>query len=330
MVLVIHCLAIDRGAAMRNTHKSRQGPQRDSAVPNTVRRDKVWAFTVVELAVSMAVLAALAAMLLPAVQASREVARRTQCLSQQRQVLLAFQQHAEVHGVFPGTTYEKEHWQIRILPFIEVIKPEVSRRGVELTHTPPVRLLACPSDAYATGMVDLDSISYSPNDGTGPSLSDGLYARDGAAPVRPSDVTDGLSSTMCLSERLAFPGDAVAATLGFAHPVFKHRVVRETRTTKAALDDFALECEVRSDPPWLMRAILSSFNTIQTPNRHSCRNGENGELPGPAATASSAHAAGVNVGFGDGSVRFVADSIDRHVWRSLGSRSGNDIAALQD
>jgi prepilin-type N-terminal cleavage/methylation domain-containing protein/prepilin-type processing-associated H-X9-DG protein len=42
------------------------------------------------------------------------------------------------------------------------------------------------------------------------------------------------------------------------------------------------------------------------------------------AAARSKHAGGVNVGFGDGSVRFIANTINLVAWRSMGTRSGNE------
>jgi prepilin-type processing-associated H-X9-DG protein len=42
-------------------------------------------------------------------------------------------------------------------------------------------------------------------------------------------------------------------------------------------------------------------------------------------TASSRHTGGVNVVFGDGSVRFIRDSIDILTWRALGSRNGMEV-----
>jgi prepilin-type processing-associated H-X9-DG protein len=41
--------------------------------------------------------------------------------------------------------------------------------------------------------------------------------------------------------------------------------------------------------------------------------------------ATSRHANGVNVAFGDGGVRFVPNSIDLAVWRGIGTRNGGEV-----
>src|SRR5437762_11917080 len=85
-------------------------------------------FTLVELLVVIAIIGVLVALLLPAVQAAREAARRTQCNNNMKQLVLAVHNFHDVNQVFPASQDQWNNskgatigwsWVTRILPFIE-------------------------------------------------------------------------------------------------------------------------------------------------------------------------------------------------------------------
>ena len=59
------------------------------------------AFTLVELLVVIAIIGVLVALLLPAIQAARETARRTECLNHLKQMGVALENHHDAHNYFP-------------------------------------------------------------------------------------------------------------------------------------------------------------------------------------------------------------------------------------
>jgi prepilin-type N-terminal cleavage/methylation domain-containing protein len=121
-------------------------------------------FTLVELLVVIAIIGILVALLLPAIQAARESARRTQCVNQLRQMIVAMQNHENSYKVWPTggiepwpyiEDYSKDgkpygpkkqglSWAFQILPFLE--EGSVHGLGTRLAiERTPVNMYFCPS-----------------------------------------------------------------------------------------------------------------------------------------------------------------------------------------
>ncbi len=77
-------------------------------------------FSLIELLVVVAIIGILIALLLPAVQAARSAARRTNCASNLRQIGLAIRGYADSHrGRFPDNAHTGESWIYTIAPYME-------------------------------------------------------------------------------------------------------------------------------------------------------------------------------------------------------------------
>jgi prepilin-type N-terminal cleavage/methylation domain-containing protein len=142
-------------------------------------RANVTAFTLVELLVVIAIIGVLVALLLPAIQAAREAARRTQCLNNIKQLALACQHHQDAHGHFPTGGWgwywvgdpdrgfgkkQPGGWAYNLLPFFEqqalhdlgsdgdtYALPRPQREGASQVVQQPLPMITCPSRRPSEG-----------------------------------------------------------------------------------------------------------------------------------------------------------------------------------
>jgi prepilin-type N-terminal cleavage/methylation domain-containing protein/prepilin-type processing-associated H-X9-DG protein len=186
------------------------------------------AFTLVELLVVITIIGMLIALLLPAVQAAREMGRLSTCKSNQKQISLALISYSNKQGAFPGwrnnvlipnkgNSYIAVPWPAMILPDVERADLWGSIKNnlwTPATGTNPgIRVFTCPSDpadqstpgasAYtANGLVLLD-----------PTLKPPLPPKS----VDDVSAADGTTYTMLLSENTRTPPTAAASAAPMVH-----------------------------------------------------------------------------------------------------------------
>lgn len=195
--------------------------------PLAVRRS---AFTLVELLVVIAIIGILIALLLPAVQAAREAARRSQCLNNLKQLSLAIHNYHDVYKRIPPAMCLRpgldstDRWSMpaRILPYLEQggVYNEIDfSAGYDTAVAPsgvPVPILRveayhCPSESNdrvrlnASGQPQHYPLNYAGNagtwfvyDATTNTQGSGVFTINSEMSF--AHVQDGLSQTLALAE----------------------------------------------------------------------------------------------------------------------------------
>lgn len=289
------------------------------------------AFTLVELLVVISVIGLLVALLLPAVQAAREAARRMECGNNLRQIGLSLHQYELQHKTLPpGAIWKpgeaKGSVYVRLLPFLEqqalhdqfdfdqpVIDGSTFPGKSELIGSTVLSVLICASDPgpdtyfglakhnYAasrgpTAVFDnpacscnhpWQSVAQAPLDS--PFNFAGPFTRVGT-PVRLAEVRDGLSNTIFFGE--VRPACSEHARNGWA--------------------------KTNNGNGYCTTLIPLNFDTCRENAADACRRYCNWNTE---VGFRSAHPGGGQFLLGDGSVRFVSETIDYATYQALGGKS---------
>lgn len=151
---------------------------------NLRRRCFACGFTLVELLVVIAIIGILVALLLPAVQAARAAARRSQCINNFRQVGIGLQNYHSVFGSFPPGLDDPRTkplapvywgWSVHILPFIEEAAihamfdmkyPEhyFSKETNRVASSTHISVYLCPEDPSNLELLDTSSYVWPDHD----------------------------------------------------------------------------------------------------------------------------------------------------------------------
>ncbi|MBX6313672.1 MAG: DUF1559 domain-containing protein [Isosphaeraceae bacterium] len=322
-------------------------------------------FTLIELLVVIAIIGVLIALLLPAVQAAREAARRAQCTNNLKQMGLALHNYHDINDRFPNArpgddptrndSNAMSLWVV-LLPQLEQqplfnawnfnlsfndpsVDPVYAPTCIPIAHsTVAATTLAffnCPSDNHdpfyntavsGNGRNDIPRL---------PQLAVSTYAVNAGTGGPPDCCTDNTPPYNV--------GDLKHNNNGFADYGFPHGVrdfVDGTSNTIAVG-----ETAYNNDGKWYgvqvgrCSGFNSSFNVWTITLRHGTnfrgpKNPPNtlpgigissGGICGMNGAFGSRHPGGVNFLFADGSVRFMKNSININTYRGICTRNGNEV-----
>jgi hypothetical protein len=295
----------------------------------------------------IAIIAILIGLLLPAVQKVREAAARAKCTNNLKQWGLAMHNYHDVNSKLvygsSNVNNNRQSWAPPLWPYIEqdnllknynlTIPFHVTPNTIPSTFNgslgKPVATYYCPSDrtsATATG----DTIwrvrgSYAVNWGpvpfqtvpstplpAGPSpfgFIDG-FSRNLPRIVKLTDITDGTSNTLLMSEKIIHPQDGVFDHRGdFLNDDGGGNIFNAIDTPNTGVDAMKF-------PQYCTQILPELPCTTATGS---------GSRFAMKQSARSRHSGGVNVTLGDASVRFIQNSIPLATWQALSTMSGGEV-----
>ncbi|MEX2141179.1 MAG: DUF1559 domain-containing protein [Pirellulales bacterium] len=278
-------------------------------------------FTLVELLVVITIIGMLMALVLPAINAVRENARRTSCANNMDQIALGAISYATNRGTFPGYrgnragsgSQVEASWFVAIAPQLEqgVIKDRYDVLLQNPMQIPYVAFATCPSDApeqltpmpnnpishlaYVVNAGRLDPRTFNANNPSPPDYeANGVFhdLRHLKSPKVSTTMKDGASNTLMLTENI-------------------------NATKWTALDELEITFIFDHSP-----------NSLD-PNTGDIKQGvvgrrinDNKNNPGAIPRPSSNHPGGVNVAFCNGTTMFLREDIHYRVLQQLMTPDG--------
>lgn len=322
-------------------------------------------FTLVELLVVIAIIGVLVALLLPAVQAAREAARRSQCSNNLKQIGLAMHNYADVHKAFPPAAMTVGQHSatafVFMMPFIEqaplydqlsaigfggqtnywlgstAANSALVREILNGVQVPAYRCPSSPMDRFrgvggsnqmvASYVLIAGSVNHRTTDRTGWTGSGnpwcsagGLFP--GSVAYGFQDMIDGSSNTMIVSEQ----SNWIARNTGNFRTAFSTSGpwmgIKNRRLPRG--DGTWSETGTHATGPSNQDMRSYAFTTLrESPNPNTLAAFQSNNACN--TPLSSAHPGGVQMLLGDGSVRFISDTINLETYFNLADRDDGNV-----
>jgi len=326
------------------------------------------AFTLVELLVVITIIGILVALLLPAVQAARDAARRSQCSNNLHQIGVALQAYESLHRAFPAAEatimpaqclIPTQYGQCRGRPMFVVLLPFFGLGNVEKNYEPSLgygygspswsgsdkatqmyslrlSFCQCPSDVTYK-YVNLRSY-FGVTGGKTPTAEDqwrGDVYHDGFSAInlwrKPRDIHDGLSTTFMIGESVHFSNWGNAWTDQRTNDGFCTTAGAPYAWCSTG-ECSGKDCHTASEQ-WYRYSIGAHSRSTKYPiNSRLTIPGcdMNGTWEDNDIPFSSYHSGGTHFVFCDGHASFVGDAIDMRVYRNLSTINGGEVIASGD
>ena len=297
-------------------------------------------FTLIELLVVIAIIGILVALLLPAVQAAREAARRSTCTNNIRQLGMSLHTYHDANGRFPVSNFLEQvkpdvavnwGWLPQLLPYVEegnlhdlidFSQVPFAARNLPVIQT-PLSLLTCPSGPYGTELGYIEFVNTgSPEKAAQTSyatcIGDYWNATGTKGPRAPVSVYYG---------NWDVPARGVISRFGWSA---RFKDITDGASNTFALGEVIGHWSINQDFPY--QAFATTAHPINFKNDvyfalgNINYNGQSSEIKWDwAITFRSAHPSGANFLMCDGSTSFVAEDIDQYTYMARTSRAGDEV-----
>ena len=305
------------------------------AVSKQVRRSpRLRGFTLIELLVVIAIIAVLIALLLPAVQSAREAARRSQCVNNMMQLAIAVVNYESSHEILPpgvvnptGPIVDQPKgyhfgWLTQVLPYCEmrnVYNHLNFNVGVYEVHNITTRAdviggFLCPSDSssrHGAGGVGETNYVGCHHDVEAPIAATNMGVLFLNSAIRFEDIPDGTSQTILISEKLNDGLDQGWAS-GTRASLRNAGSGINGLPSKSPRGGVAVTAEEVAPTSGQGAAAIADADTLRF-----------------VGGFGSKHPGGCNSAFGDGSVRFLKNSISPKVLRLLANRADGEFISAE-